>query len=151
LMGGFPMVDWKTVRAVTCPITLGITALFLLSRHLNVLSMGDEEAKSLGINVVVLRTILIFIATFISGLTVAMGGIIGWVGLVIPHIGRMLVGPDNRTLLPTAALIGAVYLLLVDDVSRLLFRVEIPIGISTALLGIPFFAVVLKNARKGWN
>jgi len=76
---------------------------------------------------------------------------VGWVGLVIPHVGRMLVGPDNRVLLPVAGMLGATYLLGVDDLSRLLFRVEIPIGILTSLLGIPFFMLVLKNARKGWS
>jgi len=87
----------------------------------------------------------------ISALTVALGGMIGWVGLVIPHIARMLVGPDNRTLLPVSAVIGAVYLLVVDDISRLAFTVEIPIGILTSLVGIPFFALILGKSRKGWS
>jgi iron complex transport system permease protein len=94
---------------------------------------------------------MIFFATLISALTVAIGGIIGWVGLVIPHLARMIVGPDNRVLLPTAALIGAIYLLIADDMARLLFRVEIPIGILTSLVGIPFFALVLRKAKKGWH
>ncbi|MDD4464812.1 MAG: iron chelate uptake ABC transporter family permease subunit, partial [Desulfobacterales bacterium] len=80
-----------------------------------------------------------------------MGGIIGWVGLLIPHIARMLVGPDNRILLASTALIGAAYLLIADNIARLMFSVEIPIGILTSLVGIPFFALVLRNARKGWN
>lgn len=84
-------------------------------------------------------------------LTVVMAGIIGWVGLVVPHITRMLVGPDNRVLIPAAALTGALYLLAMDDLSRLLFSVEIPLGILTALCGIPFFVLVPKNARKGWG
>jgi iron complex transport system permease protein len=94
---------------------------------------------------------LIFFATLISAMTVVVGGMIGWVGLIIPHVSRMLVGPDNRLLLPVSALIGALYLVGVDDVSRLLFNVEIPLGIVTSLVGIPFFALVLKNARKGWG
>lgn len=80
-----------------------------------------------------------------------LGGIIGWVGLLIPHIARMLVGPDNRILLPALALIGAAYLLIADNAARLLFPVEIPISILTSLVGIPFFAFVLAKAKKGWR
>lgn len=151
LMGGFSMAKGKTTLVMVLPILSGIGVLLLLAGRLNVLTMGDEEAKSLGVHVVGLRTGLIVTATLISSLTVVLGGIIGWVGLVVPHMGRMLVGPDNRILLPVSALMGALYLLLVDNVSRLLFTVEIPIGILTALLGIPVFAVILKNARKGWS
>ena len=84
-------------------------------------------------------------------LTVMIGGIIGWIGLIIPHICRMVVGPDNRLLLPAAALMGAIYLLIVDDVCRLLFSFEVPTGIVTSLIGIPFFVLVLKNAQRGWR
>ena len=151
LMGGLSVIDKTTVLAVCGPIAIGILILFLLSGYLNVLSMGDEEARSLGVNVRVLRFLFIFLATVISALTVVMGGIIGWVGLLIPHIARMLVGPDNRILLASTALIGAAYLLIADNIARLMFSVEIPIGILTSLVGIPFFALVLRNARKGWN
>jgi iron complex transport system permease protein len=151
LMGGLSAVDSKTVLTVCGPILGGILVLVLLSGYLNVLSMGDEEARSLGVNVVFLRLLFILLATVISALTVVMGGIIGWVGLLIPHIARMIVGPDNRILLPASALIGAIYLLIADDVARLLFGVEIPIGILTSLVGIPFFALVLRKAKKGWN
>lgn len=151
LMGGFTMSDGRTTFLLTCPILLGILVIISFSSHLNVLSMGDEEAKSLGINVGIIRAVFIVVTTFICGLTVCLGGIIGWVGLVIPHIGRMLVGPNNRLLLPAAAMIGATYLVIVDNFARLLFRVEIPIGILTALMGIPFFVMVVRNTRKGWN
>lgn len=151
LMGGLSMVDGKTVGMVIFPIMVSIGLLMLFSPQMNVLSMGDEEARSMGINVRRIRFVLIFLATLVSALTVALGGVIGWVGLVIPHIARMLVGPDNRILLPTAALIGAIYLLVVDDISRIVFSVEIPLGILTALVGIPFFAAVLKKSGKGWN
>ncbi len=151
LMGGLSAVDGMTVLAAGGPIIGAILILLLLSSYLNVLSMGDEEARTLGLSVVFLRFLFIFLATVISALTVVMGGIIGWVGLLIPHIARMIVGPDNRILLPAAALIGAAYLLIADDIARLLFSVEIPIGILTSLVGIPFFAFVLGKARKGWN
>jgi iron complex transport system permease protein len=151
LMGGLTLVDKHTVWTMTLPILAGMATLFYLAGYLNVLSMGDEEARSLGVNVRVIRLVLIAAATLISALTVAMGGIIGWVGLVIPHIARMLVGPDNRILLPAAALIGAIYLLTVDGMARLLFRAEVPLGILTSLVGIPFFALVLRKAKKGWQ
>ena len=151
LMGGFSAVDAKTVWAVCIPMVSGIVILISLANYLNILSMGDEEARCLGVNVRLIRIMLIFPATLISALTVALGGIIGWVGLVIPHIARMLVGPDNRRLLPVSAIVGALYLLVVDDISRLVFTVEIPIGILTSLVGIPFFALVLGKSKKGWN
>jgi iron complex transport system permease protein len=151
LMGGLSAVDSQTVLTVWGPILGGILVLVLLSGYLNVLSMGDEEARSLGVHVFYLRLMFILLATVISALTVVMGGIIGWVGLLIPHIARMMVGPDNRILLPASALIGAIYLLIADDVARLLFGVEIPIGILTSLVGIPFFAFVLRKAKKGWH
>lgn len=151
LMGGLSMSDGKTVWVVALPISTGIAMLTALSGYMNLLSMGDEEARSLGVNVRLIRFLLIFFSTVISALTVVLGGIIGWVGLVIPHISRMLIGPNNRVLLPSAALIGAIYLLVVDDFSRMLFRVEIPLGILTSLVGIPFFAFVLRNAKKGWS
>ncbi|WP_320041163.1 iron ABC transporter permease [uncultured Desulfobacter sp.] len=151
LMGGFSAIDAKTVWGVCIPMALGIVVLISLSNYLNILSMGDEEARCLGVNVRLIRMMMILPATLISALTVALGGMIGWVGLVIPHIARMLVGPDNRKLLPASAVIGAVYLLVVDDISRLAFTVEIPIGILTSLVGIPFFALILGKSRKGWN
>ena len=151
LMGGFSTVDAGTVWAVCIPMILGIVVLIFLADYLNILSMGDEEARCLGVNVRFIRMMLIFPATLISALTVALGGIVGWVGLVIPHIARMVVGPDNRKLLPVSAIVGALYLLVVDDISRLVFTVEIPIGILTSLVGIPFFAIVLGKSKKGWN
>ena len=151
LMGSLSSVDGQTVLIMSLPAAAGIAAIILHARQLNVLSMGEEEAKSLGINVGRVRLVVIFCATLISALTVMAGGMIGWVGLIIPHICRMIVGPNNQVLLPAAALIGAAYLVLVDDVSRLLFSYEIPTGIVTSLIGIPFFALVLKNAQRGWR
>jgi iron complex transport system permease protein len=151
LMGGLSMANSRTITGVSIPILAGLGCLMLMARYLNALSMGEEEAGSLGLNVGVLRFWLIFCATVISALTVVVGGLIAWVGLIVPHIGRLLVGPDNRILLPVTALLGALYLLVVDDVSRLLLDVEIPLGIVTSLIGIPFFILLLKNARKGWG
>lgn len=151
LMGNLSVTDRATIFTIAIPIGAGIIGLIVHARYLNALSMGEEEAKSLGINVERVRFTVIFLATMISSLTVMVGGMIGWVGLIIPHICRMLVGPNNEVLLPVSALVGAAYLVVVDDIARLAFAFEIPIGIVTALIGIPFFAIVLKNARKGWQ
>jgi len=151
LMGGLSLVDHKTLLAAGIPQVVSIILITLFSGYLNALSMGDEEARALGISVEWIRMLLIFLATLMSALTVVLAGMIGWVGLIIPHITRMLVGPNNKVLIPASALIGAIYLIVVDDVSRMLFNVEIPIGITTSLIGIPFFAIILRKAKKGWN
>jgi iron complex transport system permease protein len=151
LMGGLSMVDRRSLLITGIPQIVSIVLITLFSGYLNALSMGDEEARALGIPVEWVRMFLIFLATVMSALTVVVAGMIGWVGLIIPHVTRMLVGPDNKVLIPASALIGAIYLIVVDDVSRMLFNVEIPIGITTSLIGIPFFAIILKKARRGWG
>jgi len=151
LMGGLSLMDGKTLLAAGIPQVVSIVLVCLFSGYLNALSMGDEEARALGISVEWIRMLLIFLATLMSALTVVLAGMIGWVGLIIPHVTRMLVGPNNKVLIPASALIGAIYLIVVDDVSRMLFNVEIPIGITTSLIGIPFFAIILRKAKKGWG
>ena len=151
LMGGLSLVDYRTLMFAGIPQLVSIMLMILFSGYLNALSMGDEEARSLGIPVEWIRMFLIFLATLMSALTVVLAGMIGWVGLIIPHIARMLVGPDNKILIPASALIGAIYLIIVDDVSRMLFSMEIPIGITTSLIGIPFFVTILRKAKKGWD
>lgn len=150
LMGSLALIDKQTIYIVTIPILLGILLMIFLSKYLNILSLGDEEARSLGINVKLIRFTFIITATFISALTVVLAGMIGWVGLVIPHIARLLFGSNNILIVPVTALLGAIYLLIIDNISRMLFSVEIPIGILTSLIGIPFFAYALKNVKKGW-
>lgn len=151
LMGNLSAADGRTISLISGPMLVGILVLIINGGRLNVMSMGEEEARALGIHVRRVRLTVIILATLISALTVVIGGIIGWVGLIIPHICRMLVGPDNRVLLPAAALVGAIYLLLVDNVSRLIFTFEIPTGILTSLIGIPFFVLVLNKAQRGWR
>ncbi len=151
LMGNLAAADRHTVWVIGLPMVCGMLVLASLGKHLNILSMGNEEARSMGMNVPLVRGLVIFCATGISALTIALAGNIGWVGLIIPHIARLLVGPNNEILLPVSALLGAVYLVIVDDIARLAFSYEIPLGIITSLLGIPFFVFVLRNARKGWQ
>jgi iron complex transport system permease protein len=126
------------------------TLLHLIRFRINVLSLGQEEAESLGMNVRRNRWLVLACTTLITAATVALAGIVGWVGLVVPHMARMLVGSDHRKLLPVSALLGASYLILMDDIARGLTAAEIPIGILTALAGAPLFAFLLKKRqRKG--
>ncbi|MGD9718744.1 MAG: FecCD family ABC transporter permease, partial [Sulfurimonadaceae bacterium] len=151
LMGSLSMAQLNEVLGVAVPIVLSIAGMIFMSKYFDLLSLGDEEAKALGVNVKRIRIIAIVLATLASSLAVVMAGIIGWVGLIIPHIIRMAVGPSHRLLLPLSAIIGGAFLLLADAVSRLALSVEIPIGILTSLIGIPIFIIVLKNARASWN
>ncbi len=149
LMGSFNGADWNVVSRIAIPIIFGSLAIFLMRWHLNVLSMG-EEAQILGIDVGKMRFIYISIVSFITAISVAHCGIIGWVGLIMPHIVRMAFGPDHKTLIPLSIAIGAGFMVLADDVARALTTFEIPIGIVTTLLGIPFFVYLLSKTGGEW-
>ena len=118
------------------------------SWKLNVLSFGDEEARSMGIKTKRVRLVAIFASTLIVSCSVAVSGVVGWVGLVIPHFAHALVDPNYRALLPASMAIGASYLLLVDSLARLLATVEIPIGILASILGVPFFIFIFSRNQK---
>ncbi|NTV10954.1 MAG: iron ABC transporter permease, partial [Zoogloea sp.] len=150
LMGSLAVADLRQVGWLALPMGLGVALLALLGRALDALSMGDDEARSLGVPVRLIRYTTIATATLVSALTVSLAGIIGWVGLLVPHIARLVVGPGNLRLLPVSAVLGAVFLLGADALARSLASSEIPIGIITELLGIPAFLMVLGRARKGW-
>jgi iron complex transport system permease protein len=137
---------------VAVPLVLiGLVPLVLLRWRMNVLSLGDEEAKALGVNAEWLRAVVVAAATLITASVVAISGVIGWIGLVIPHLARMVVGPNFDRLLPTAMLMGASYLLVVDTLARTMARIDVPLGILTALLGAPFFLWLLARGREGWS
>ena len=150
LMGSLASVDLHQVLSIAPPILAGIGALVALGRIMDALAMGDDEARSLGVPVTLARYAIIAAATLISALCVSMAGMIGWVGLFVPHFARLLVGPRNAALLPAAALLGAIFLIGADGLARSAMRSEIPIGIITELLGIPAFLLVLRRARKSW-
>ncbi|MDO5043023.1 MAG: iron ABC transporter permease [Slackia sp.] len=150
LMGGFSRVDQNDLFAIIIPMAAGFGVLMLERWKLNALSFGEEEARSLGINVSRVRLVVIFASTLIVSVAVAVSGVVGWVGLVIPHLARAIVGPNYRALIPASMFIGASYLLLVDDLCRMLLSLEIPIGILTAIIGVPFFIVIFKHNMKGW-
>lgn len=150
LMGGLSSVTIKEVKILIFPVVIGAVPLILLRWKLNVLSFGEEEAKAMGINTSRLTAIIIICSTLMTTSAVAISGMIGWVGLIIPHLSRMLVGPNYKKLLPVSILIGSTFLLLVDDVARSLFVIEIPLGILTALMGAPFFIYLLLKGRRGF-
>ncbi|ADK82920.1 FecCD family ABC transporter permease [Sediminispirochaeta smaragdinae] len=151
LMGGLNTVSTRDIWWTLPPLVLGITLLLLVRWRINILSFGDEEASSLGINTELLKAIVIFSVTLMTAASVCISGIIGWVGLVIPHIGRMLVGPDHKVLLPVTLIIGAFYLLAMDDIARTVSSAEIPLGILTAIVGSPFFGYLIRKTRGGWS
>ncbi|MDD2450829.1 MAG: iron ABC transporter permease [Sulfurovum sp.] len=151
LMGSLSMAQLDEVLLVAVPILMSIAGMVFMSKYFDLLSLGDEEAKALGVNVGLIRIIAIVLATLASSLAVVMAGIIGWIGLIIPHIIRMAIGPSHKLLVPLSAIVGGAFLLAADAVSRLALSVEIPIGILTSLIGIPIFIIVLKNARAAWN
>jgi iron complex transport system permease protein len=151
LLGSLNGASMRSLKVALPPIILGGAGLMLVRWRLNVLSMGDEEARSLGVRTDRLKGIIIVCTTLITAAAVSVCGIVGWVGLVIPHLARMWVGPDHRALLPAACSIGATYLLLIDDVARTASASEIPLGILTAIVGAPFFAYLLRKTQGGWQ
>jgi iron complex transport system permease protein len=151
LMGSLGTASLRDVVAMLPSIFLGTVGLMLVRWRINILSMGDEEARSLGVNTERLKIIIIFCATLLTAAAVCVSGIIGWVGLIIPHVGRMLVGPDHRWLLPASIALGAAYVLLMDDLARTVTSAEIPLGILTAIIGAPFFAYLLRRSKGGWT
>lgn len=150
LMGGLSTVTTRDILIMIIPMLIGLIPLVILRWNLNVLSFGDEEARSLGVNTYKLKTIIIICSTLITAASVSIGGIIGWVGLIIPHLARMIVGPNYNVSLPASMFIGSIYLLLVDDIARGIFTTEIPLGILTSLIGAPFFIYLLLKGRRGW-
>ena len=151
LMGSLSSITIDNLLVVTIPIFLGIIVLLLLRWKLNVLAMGDEEAQSLGVNPQKFRVIIITVCTLVTAAAVSVSGIIGWVGLLIPHITRMIVGPDHKELLPASLSIGASFLLLIDNISRTAIAIEIPIGILTSIIGVPIFLYLLRRGYSQWS
>ena len=143
LMGSLSGTKLGDVPLAFLPMAVGLAPLFLLRWQLNLLSLGEDEAKALGVNTDRVRLVLLLSATLVTAASVSFSGMIGWVGLVVPHLCRRLLGSDHRYLMPASFLCGAAFLLLVDDVSRNLLAVEIPIGILTALIGAPFFLCLI--------
>ena len=149
LMGSFSNVSYSVLKIAVIPIGLGITILYLLRWRINILSLGDDEVRSLGINPSTTRAIIIILVTLITATCVTITGIIGWVGLLIPHICRMFIGVDNTKLIPSSCVVGAIFMLVIDGIARTATAAEIPIGILTSLVGAPFFIIIFKR-YKSW-
>ena len=143
LMGSLNGTKMTDIWLVLIPMTVGLVLLMLLRWRINLLTLGDDEAKTMGINAKKLRSTVILCATLVTAASVSVSGVIGWVGLVIPHMARRLVGNSYRYLMPASMLFGAIFLLMVDNVSRNLFATEIPIGILTSFIGAPFFIYLI--------
>jgi iron complex transport system permease protein len=149
LMGSLATARYHDILVAGIPMSIGIAGLLAIRWRINVLSMGDREAHSLGVNLAVDKGIVIVCASLATAGAVCVSGIIGWVGLVIPHICRMIVGNDNRVLIPASLSLGACFLVLVDNVGRIITGSEMPLGILTALIGGPFFVWLLKKTKGG--
>ena len=149
LMGNFSSSSWDQLRIISPYIVIGIVVIFLFARPLNVMQLDEEQAQQLGINVERTKLILLAAATLITAAAVCFVGTIGFVGIIVPHIVRLIWGPDHRSLLPLSAITGAILLILADTASRTLMAPsEIPVGVITAFLGAPFFLFLLRRTKK---
>ncbi|MFH1560926.1 MAG: iron chelate uptake ABC transporter family permease subunit [Chloroflexota bacterium] len=153
LMGGLWASDWDKVIMAFPPIILGMGGILLFNRDLNLMLLGEEQALDMGVNVERVKQIILVFASLVTASAVCISGIIGFVGLIIPHIMRILVGPDHRILLPSSCLAGAMFLIWTDTLARTVIQpTELPVGIITALFGAPFFLFLLRRRRRvtGW-
>ena len=151
LMGSLASVTMDEIIMIIIPLFIGFIILYLLRWQMNILAMGDEEAQSLGLNPSRVRLIIIAACTLLTSAAVSISGIIGWIGMIIPHLARMIVGPDNKVLIPASLSLGASFLLLIDNISRVIISIEIPIGILTAIIGVPIFLYLLRRGYSEWS
>jgi iron complex transport system permease protein len=150
-MGNLHNTGWQSLNSSYIPMLIGVVVLFLMRWRLNVLALGDEEAKTSGINPETGKIIVLIAATLASSAAVSVAGIIGLYGLIIPHMVRMMAGTDNRQSIPLNFLFGGTFLLIIDDFSRTIASFEIPIGVITMLIGAPFFLYLIKKTNIGWE
>jgi iron complex transport system permease protein len=151
MMGSFAKVTINDIYLAGPVILIGVLILYLIRWRMNTLSLGEEEARALGIDTNKLRAVIIVCATLVTAAATCISGGIGWVGLVIPHMGRMLLGPDHKSLIPATILIGAAYMVAIDTICRNITQGEIAPGILTALIGTPIFVIILYKSRDEWS
>ena len=149
LMGSIAKVTWNDLAVFLLPYVLGMVPLLLLRWRLNVLAFGDAEAESLGVNVQLMRAVYILCSTLLTAAVVSIAGVVGWVGLIIPHVARFIFGSDNNYVLPASLLIGGGFMILVDTACRTIMASEIPLGILTSVIGAPFFFIILLRTQGG--
>lgn len=152
IMGGVSASGWKQLQAVIPLVALGGLAAYLLAGDLNAFLLGEEQAAHLGVNVERRKLALLMIGALLTGAAVSISGLVGFVGLVVPHVARLLFGPDHRLLLPTAGLLGGMFLVVADLAARLVLApAEVPVGIVTAVIGAPFFIYLLRRAKRAYE
>jgi iron complex transport system permease protein len=155
LVGGFSNVLWRDIWAMLPFIIIGIVAAFFYVRDLNLLAMGEETAHHLGVNIERAKQVLLVLASLLTAAAVSICGLVGFVGLMIPHLTRVVIGPDHRILLPTSTIIGAIFLVICDDLARVVATpfastLELPVGIITMLFGAPFFIFLFKKKKQSY-
>ena len=148
LLGSIAAASYDKVLTALVPVALGAAVVLALRWRLNVLSLGDDDAAALGVNPQRSRVLLLCAVALMTAGTVAVAGAVGWVGLVVPHLARLWVGPDHRVLLPASLLLGGTYLMLIDTLSRSITSSELPLGILTAIIGAPVFVALLARSQK---
>ncbi len=148
LMGSFASRTWTDVVSVGAAVCLGLVVALFYARDLNIMSLGARASGSLGVENGRVRRVLLLSASLVTAVCVSVSGIIGFIGLIVPHLMRYFVGPDNRKLLPVSALAGAILLLLADTVTRAVLPAEVPIGVLTALIGGPFFCLIFRSRQR---
>lgn len=149
LMGSLASASYRDISISALPIFIGIAGLYIMRWRINVLSMGEREASSMGVNVNLNRIVVVLFTTLATAGAVSVCGIIGWIGLVVPHMGRIIAGSDNRKLIPVSVSLGACFLILIDNAGRIISGGEIPLSILTAIIGGPFFVYLLKKYKGG--
>lgn len=149
LMGSFAMASWFEVKIAVAPILFGLGCLYLFYKELNALQFGEEQALYLGVKVETIKKLMLIIVSLLTAISVSVSGIIGFVGLIIPHMVRLLIGPDHKILLPASCLAGGLFLILADTLARTIVpSAEVPIGIITASIGAPYFIYLLRRRKK---
>jgi iron complex transport system permease protein len=152
LMGSFSGANWLEIEIALPIVVFGILVIYIFSRDLNPMMLGDENAQYLGLNIKKTRWLFLILTSLITGTAVAFAGIIGFVGLIIPHIFRLIAGPDNKNLVLFSILGGATFMIFADTISRsMIYMEELPVGIITSLIGIPFFLYLLNKEGKYWR
>lgn len=148
LMGSLTKTDMDAFRWSIVPMLIGLALIFIFRWQINLLTLEEEEARSLGIHIRRYRLLFIIASTLLSAAAVCLGGLIGWVGLMIPHMARALVGADYSRLIPASAMLGAGYLVVMDDVARAVLSMELPLGVVTSIMGAPFFIYLIIKRKE---
>jgi iron complex transport system permease protein len=155
LVGGFSNVLWRDIWSILPFVVFGVVAVYFYARELNLMALGEETAQNLGVNIEKSKMVLLVLASLITAAAVSISGLIGFVGLMIPHLVRLVIGPDHRILLPTSAITGSIFLVVCDDLARVIATpfastLELPVGIITMLAGAPFFILLLRRKKQSY-